>query len=103
MTVIPEAETLVPPPETRPARPAPGTRCRRTPAAEENSVMIRPQPERLRMNRRKTVSVTPAIGARTVAGAISTVPRRNLAGTGESPVRSLSFAGLSQYLRTSVF
>ena len=30
--------------------------------------MIRPQPPRLRMKRRKTVSVTPAIGASTVAG-----------------------------------
>src|SRR5690348_14077854 len=36
--------------------------------------MIRPHPPRLRMKRRKTVSVTPAIGASTVAGAIRTEP-----------------------------
>src|SRR4029077_11172446 len=35
-----------------------------------NSVMIRPQPPRLRIMRRKTVSVTPAMGARTVPGEI---------------------------------
>src|ERR1700676_1725009 len=34
-----------------------------------NSVMIRPQPPSPRIMRRKTVSVTPAIGAKTVAGA----------------------------------
>src|ERR1035438_2635669 len=34
-----------------------------------------------RMNRRKTVSVTPAMGASTVAGATSTFPRRTSAGT----------------------
>jgi len=63
--------------------------------------MIRPQPLRFRINRRKTVSVTPAMGARTVAGAISTVPRRTLAGTGTSVACSgREFAGLSQYLRT---
>src|SRR5712675_49080 len=44
--------------------------------------MIRPQPSRLRMKRRKTVSVTPAIGASTVAGAIRTAPMERLAGTG---------------------
>ena len=47
---------------------------RSTPSAEVNSVMISPQPPRLRMKRRKTVSVTPAMGARTVAGAIGTLP-----------------------------
>src|SRR5208282_3066239 len=44
--------------------------------------MIRPHPPRLRMKRRKTVSVTPAMGARTVAGAIVTVPIARLSGTG---------------------
>jgi hypothetical protein len=44
--------------------------------------MISPQPPRLRINRRKTVSVTPAMGARTVAGAISIPPIKSLAGTG---------------------
>ena len=34
-----------------------------------------------RINRRKTVSVTPAMGARTVAGATTTDPRRTSAGT----------------------
>src|SRR5271169_3875723 len=33
-----------------------------------NSVMIRPQPPKPRIMRRKTVSVTPAIGASTVVG-----------------------------------
>jgi hypothetical protein len=36
----------------------------------------------LRMKRRKTVSVTPAIGARTVAGEIRTLPIERLVGTG---------------------
>src|SRR6478672_5402428 len=44
------------------------------PSAEVNSVMINPHPPRLRMKRRNTVSVTPAIGANTVAGAIWTDP-----------------------------
>src|SRR5438045_5432187 len=42
--------------------------------------MISPHPLRLRMKRRKTVSVTPAIGASTVAGAISTGPIEKLEG-----------------------
>src|SRR5271169_4424819 len=33
-----------------------------------NSVMMRPHPPRLRIMRRKTVSVTPAMGASTVPG-----------------------------------
>jgi hypothetical protein len=37
------------------------------------------------MKRRKTVSVTPAMGASTVAGAISTPPIRTEAGTGVGP------------------
>src|ERR1019366_6839322 len=35
-----------------------------------NSVMMRPHPPRPRIMRRKTVSVTPAMGARTVPGKI---------------------------------
>src|ERR1039458_2082078 len=46
--------------------------------------MISPQPPRLRMKRRKTVSVTPAIGASGAAGAISPPPMDRLAGTGFS-------------------
>src|SRR5216684_8142162 len=61
---------------------------RSTPSAEVNSVMIKPQPPRLRMKRRKTVSVTPAMGARTVAGAIWTVPRETVVGTGFSGAAS---------------
>src|ERR1017187_8071016 len=50
--------------------------------------MIRPHPPRLRMKRRKTVSVTPAMGARTVAGEMVTVPMVRLAGTGFRFARS---------------
>jgi hypothetical protein len=42
--------------------------------------MIRPHPPKFRINRRKTVSVTPAIGANTVAGAILTGPIENRVG-----------------------
>src|SRR6516165_6548024 len=42
--------------------------------------MISPQPSRFRMNRRKTVSVTPAMGASTVAGAMVIGPMENLGG-----------------------
>src|SRR5580704_14768842 len=58
--------------------------------------MIRPHPPRLRINRRKTVSVTPAMGARTVAGAMRILPIERLEGTGFAaaawtrPVVSLS-------------
>src|SRR5579859_621610 len=45
-----------------------------TPCELVNSVMIRPHPPRLRIKRRNTVSVTPAIGARTVAGAMRIPP-----------------------------
>src|SRR5882757_4160591 len=82
--------------------------------------MISPQPPRLRMKRRKTVSVTPAIGARTVAGAISMPPMERAAGTGfcgaawrGKPSLSLSkgvpaplgplATELSQDLRTGLF
>ena len=53
-----------------------------TPCELVNSVMISPHPPRLRMNRRKTVSVTPAMGASTVAGAIFTGPIENCVGNG---------------------
>src|SRR5580700_4225712 len=43
--------------------------------------MISPHPPRLRMNRRNTVSVTPAIGASTVAGEMATLPIVSEAGT----------------------
>jgi hypothetical protein len=61
-----------------------------TPWELVNSVMISPHPPRLRMNRRKTVSVTPAMGASTVAGAIFTDPidkwvgKRNMANLHQS-------------------
>ena len=48
-----------------------------TPWELVNSVMMSPQPPRLRMKRRKTVSVTPAMGASTVAGAMVTGPIEN--------------------------
>jgi len=41
------------------------------PFALVNSVMISPQPPKPRITRRKIVSVTPAIGAKTVAGRIT--------------------------------
>ena len=47
------------------------------------------------MKRRKTVSVTPAMGARTVAGATRTEPRRTSAGTRASAGMACSM-GLSQ-------
>src|SRR5688572_20824326 len=39
-----------------------------------NSVIIKPHPPCARITRRNTVSVTPAMGASTVAGAIATGP-----------------------------
>ena len=51
-----------------------------TPWELVNSVMISPQPPRLRMKRRNTVSVTPAMGASTVAGAMCTFPMSKLEG-----------------------
>ena len=45
-----------------------------TPCELVNSVMISPQPPWLRIKRRNTVSVTPAMGASTVAGAMRTGP-----------------------------
>src|SRR5713226_133629 len=72
--------------------------------------MIRPHPPRLRMKRRKTVSVTPAMGARTVAGAIWTPPIERLAATGFSGAAGRARAPaphspteLSQDLRTDLF
>src|SRR6185312_5409931 len=75
------------------------------PSAEVNSVMIRPHPPRFRMKRRNTVSVTPAMGASTVAGAIRTFPIVNEDGT-DCVARTPSPASgpeLSQYLRTPLF
>jgi hypothetical protein len=45
-----------------------------TPCELVNSVIISPHPPWLRIRRRNTVSVTPAMGASTVAGAIRTGP-----------------------------
>src|ERR1019366_7079379 len=67
------------------------------PSADVNSVIIRPQPPRLRIKRRNTVSVTPAMGASTVAGRISTPPSDTDAGTRAS-AGALRSAGLSKYL-----
>ena len=55
-------------------------RCATTPCELVNSVMISPQPPWLRIRRRKTVSVTPAMGASTVAGAIRIGPIGKLVG-----------------------
>ena len=52
-----------------------------------------------RINRRNTVSVTPAIGASTVAGVTTTVPRRTSAGTRASAGIACSL-GLSQSFLT---
>src|ERR1035438_9541108 len=57
----------------------------RTPCELVNSVIINPQPPRPRMKRRKTVSVTPAMGASTVAGAIFTRPIENESGNVRMP------------------
>jgi len=66
----------------------------------------RPHPPRLRMKRRNTVSVTPAMGAKTVAGSIGTFPIITRAGTvataRATPLAS-AFNGFSQYLRTCLF
>src|SRR5207248_7809126 len=51
-----------------------------TPCELVNSVMMSPQPPRLRMKRRNTVSVTPAMGASTAAGAIRSAPIEKCAG-----------------------
>src|SRR5258706_5028929 len=74
--------------------------------------MINPHPPRLRINRRNTVSVTPAIGANTVAGRISTPPKSSDGGTGVPPLAKASVAAdppgdapseLSQYFRTRFY
>src|SRR5271167_447381 len=77
--------------------------------------MIRPHPPRFLIKRRKTVSVTPAMGASTVAGAISTLPIFRVAGTpragpavssgakGASPVRVTAASVLSQNFCTPLF
>ena len=53
-----------------------------TPWDEVNSVMSKPQEPCARMSLRKMVSVTPAIGARTVAGAMEMGPMWNPEGKG---------------------
>src|ERR1700735_1608968 len=89
---------------------------REKPSAEVNSVMMRPEPDcwletsastvgvesalslntlALRMKRRKTVSVTPAMGASTVAGATGTLPIWKDAGT-RAPWGMVCSIGLSQ-------
>jgi hypothetical protein len=57
------------------------------------------------MKRRKTVSVTPAMGARTVAGAIETEPicRRSATACVARTTASARSVGLSQNLRTWLF
>jgi hypothetical protein len=60
------------------------------------------------MNRRNTVSVTPAMGASTVAGAIGTPPSDTDPGTarmlcGDRSALAEVLPELSQYLRTSLF
>jgi hypothetical protein len=45
-----------------------------TPCELVNSVIMSPQPPWARMSLRKTVSVTPAMGASTVAGRMATPP-----------------------------
>src|SRR5271168_4265025 len=100
---------------------------RDSPSAEVNSVMMRPQPDcwlligvstrcgllasepslpvkilALRINRRNTVSVTPAIGANTVAGATSTPPISIDAGT-RATAGILFSRGLSQFFFMETF
>jgi hypothetical protein len=54
------------------------------------------------MNRRKTVSVTPDIGASTVAGRISTPPIRTHSGTRAPRGGAAGVAGVSHFLFTPV-
>src|SRR5579872_1310548 len=89
---------------------------RSMPSAEVNSVMISPQPPRLRMKRRNTVSVMPDMGASNVAGAIRTPPRETEFGTrptvpsragacpepAEGAPAPQGLTGVSQYLRTEL-
>src|SRR5271156_3520047 len=72
--------------------------------------MMRPHPPRFLMKRRKTVSVTPAMGASTVAGAMRTLPIVRIAGNGRDvmetadwPVRRVVPSALSQNLLTPLF
>src|SRR5258708_3457339 len=70
-----------------------------TPCELVNSVMMSPHPPRLRMKRRKTVSVTPAIGARTVAGAMVTPPIGNWLGNSRMSLTDLILAESGAGLR----
>ena len=72
------------------------------PSAEVNSVIIRPQPPRLRMKRRKTVSVMPAMGASTVAGRISTLPIDTDAGTRASAGALRSGGNIEELVHASI-
>src|SRR5690348_7146724 len=74
-----------------------------TPCELVNSVMIKPQPPRLRMNRRNTVSVTPAIGASTVAGVIVTGPIERRAGNGSIRLLLVDFNGLKAETELALF
>src|SRR5437588_399649 len=61
--------------------------------------MISPQPLKFLMKRRNTVSVTPAMGARMVAGAMRTAPKFTDAGTPGALLIGRSMTEFSQYLR----
>src|SRR5579884_358979 len=66
--------------------------------------MIKPHPPRLRMKRRKTVSVTPAMGASTVAGVIRTGPICKESGTTADADCGVRVSpGLSQNFFTKLF
>src|SRR5215467_14498192 len=65
--------------------------------------MINPHPPRFRIKRRNTVSVTPAMGANTVAGEIVTAPIRTCAGTIVCASGAAAETGLSQNFLTRVF
>src|SRR5438045_8616037 len=55
------------------------------------------------MKRRRTVSVTPAMGARMVAGAMRSAPKFTDAGTSGAPLIGRSMTEFSQYLRMAAF
>src|SRR5207244_12931155 len=69
-----------------------------------NSVISSPQPPRPRMTRRKSVSVTPAMGARTAAGRI--VKSRIWKNAGVMKLRSLlcrRVLGIQEFIETEEF
>src|ERR1700730_17498575 len=67
--------------------------------------MMRPHPPRLRMKRRNAMTATLAMGARTVAGEMATLPMVRVAGTGRSAAASRAGAPheLSQNFFTVLF